>query len=72
MYTPRTDTPKANTDSGAGPVVPCRGTEWVVSVQRARRSVHYPIYNLHLAVGIARAQPMHIDLSIGPRLPECA
>ena len=27
------------TDSGAGPVVPCRGTEWVVSVARTSRVV---------------------------------
>ena len=34
------------TDSGAGPVVPCRGTEWVVSTARANRVVDwvYPGY----------------------------
>ena len=48
---------EGSSDSGAGPVVPCRGTEWVVTAGRTYRVVDrvYPGY------GIARAQPMHIS-----------
>ena len=39
----RSDTRKVHPDSGAGPGRPCRGREWVVRVDRPRRTVGAPV-----------------------------